>query len=384
MRRLVIGIALVVLFRLSPAVESSTPPTIRAAATATHAVVKVEDDDKAVSHSATLTADARLAFIRRARVWTKTDTPSKNLRTGPGGPGAFEPNEMVTCDYVQTRMHGTNPKFECAVTKDDVVKVRYGADNGEVLGSVLATRLLWALGFTADRTYPVRVTCRGCPSDPWHQRARVPGERVFDPAVIERKPQGVELQDGDRKAGWSWKELDLIDESQGGASVGQRDALKLLAVFMQHTDSRGDQQRLLCVSGRLTESGSCAEPFMFLHDVGKTFGHANAFNRIGPGSVNFDGWAHTPVWKDAVRCIGHLSRSFTGTLGDPRISESGRSFLAQLLLELTDQQLRDLFEVARVDLRTAGSNSRSSVRVDDWVAAFKQKRTEIVTAHCPD
>jgi len=97
MRRLVIGIALVVLFRLSPAVESSTPPTIRAAATATHAVVKVEDDDKAVSHSATLTADARLAFIRRARVWTKTDTPSKNLRTGPGGPGAFEPNEMVTC-----------------------------------------------------------------------------------------------------------------------------------------------------------------------------------------------------------------------------------------------------------------------------------------------
>src|SRR5262249_19686230 len=93
MRRLVIGLALVVLGKFPPAVESPGPSTVRAAA-ATQPVVKMAEDDKAASHDATLTADARLAFIRRAKVWTKTDTPSKNLRTGPGGPGAFEPNEM--------------------------------------------------------------------------------------------------------------------------------------------------------------------------------------------------------------------------------------------------------------------------------------------------
>ena len=41
----------------------------------------------------------------------------------------------------------------------------------------------------------------------------------------------------------------------------------------------------------------------------------------------------------------------TGTLGDPAISEAGRKFLADLLVQLTDQQVRDLFEVARVDRR---------------------------------
>ena len=312
-------------------------------------------------------------------MWTKTDVPKMNLRAGPAGPGAFQPNEAVSCDYVERPMHGTSPKFHCAINKDDVVRVRYGAHNGEVEGSVLATRLLWALGFTADRIYPVRITCRGCAPDPWHHRARDSGEQVFDPAVIERKPPGIELQRDDRKEGWSLKELDLVDQSLGGAPVEQRDALKLLAVFMQHTDSSPHQQRLLCVPGGLTVDGECQQPFMFLHDVGKTFGHANAFNRDGPGSVNFSAWAQTPIWKDPARCIGHLSRSFTGTLGDPHISEAGRSFLANLLIQLTDRQLHDLFDVARVDRRSV---SHSPASADEWVAAFNHKRTEIVTTHC--
>jgi hypothetical protein len=355
-----------------------------AVALALVALVRAAPDEKNASRKTTLTDESRLAFIRKAQVWTKTDIPNMNLRIGPGGHGAFEPNQAVVCDYVETRMHGSMPKFHCAISKGDVVKVRYGAHIGEVEGSVLATRLLWALGFTADRVYPVHVTCRGCASDPWHRRERVSGQHVFDPAVIERKPPGTELHDGDRKAGWAWQELDLVDESQGGAPVEQRDALKLLAVFMQHTDTRSPQQRLLCVGGGLSDTGGCQQPFMFLHDVGKTFGHANVFNRERPGSVNFDGWAQTPVWKDPARCIGHLSRSFTGTLGDPHISEAGRSFLAGLLVQLTDQQLRDLFEVAGVERRSASSGSSHSLAtIDDWVAAFSRKRNEIVAAHCP-
>jgi hypothetical protein len=69
-------------------------------------------------------------------------------------------------------------------------------------------------------------------------------------------------------------------------------------------------------------------------------------------------------------------------LGDPRVSEAGREFLADLLVQLTDQQLRDLFEVARVDRRADSSGNASGARVEDWVAAFKSKRNEIVTNHC--
>jgi hypothetical protein len=124
---------------------------------------------------------------------------------------------------------------------------------------------------------------------------------------------------------------------------------------------------------------------MMLHDVGLTFGHANLLNHATRGSVNFEEWATTPVWRDVGACTGHLSRSYSGTLGDdPPISEAGRQFLADLLVQLTDRRLHDLFEVARVDLRSRKPNSSGPpASIDEWVAAFKQKRDEIVQAHCP-
>jgi len=59
------------------------------------------------------------------------------------------------------------------------------------------------------------------------------------------------------------------------------------------------------------------------------------------GSVNFAEWSTTPIWRDAKACIGHMSQSYTGTLGNPRIREAGRQFLADLLVQLTDHHLTD-------------------------------------------
>jgi hypothetical protein len=228
----------------------------------------------------------------------------------------------------------------------------------------------------------VRVTCRGCSDDPWTNRQRVSGQHVFDPAVIERKLQGTKLKSETR--GWSWPELDLVDEAAGGATTAQRDGLKLLAVMMQHTDSKSEQQRLLCLpGGNVDGTAECTRPVLMLHDVGVTFGQANRFNSNSTGSVNFEKWSRTPIWKDASACVGNLSRSQTGTLGNPIISESGRSFLADLLVQLTDAQLRDLFEVARVDRRSRKPGSAEPpASADEWVTAFKQKRDVIVASRC--
>jgi hypothetical protein len=76
-----------------------------------------------------------------------------------------------------------------------------------------------------------------------------------------------------------------------------------------------------------------------VHDVGVTFGHVNLFNRNSPGSVNFNEWSKTPIWRDARTCVGNISKSFGGTLGDPKIGEAGRQFLADLLVQLSDKQL---------------------------------------------
>ncbi len=325
----------------------------------------------------------RASAIARSQVWNATDVRAKNLRVGPEGPGAFAPGETVSCTWVPKKLGGHSPKFACRIGDDDVVKVKYGADNGEVYGEVLATRLLWALGFGADRMYPVSVLCRGCPKAIGGVE-RADGVRRIDPAAIERKMDGTEWRPGDR-GGWSWPELDRVDPAAGGAPRAQVDALKLLAVFFQHTDSKPDQQRIVCTGEKVPKSSEeCPHPFLMINDVGLTFGHANRFNTNNAGSVNLVAWRQTPVWKHETGCTGNLPKSLTGTLDDPAISEQGRQFLADLLVQVSDAQIRDLFEVARVTLRLRepGHASSGQATVDDWLDAFKEKRRQILERRC--
>src|SRR5215510_12610821 len=118
--------------------------------------------------AASLTADEvkpaeRLEALKRAQVWTPTDIPSIDMTAGPDRKDAFQTGEIISCDYLGKKMTGRSPKFACVIPPDDEVKVKFGRDNGEVYGEVVATRLLWALGFGADAMYPVKVLCHNCP-----------------------------------------------------------------------------------------------------------------------------------------------------------------------------------------------------------------------------
>jgi hypothetical protein len=326
-----------------------------------------------------------------------------DVNVGPKGSDGFAPGESVTCEYfLHSKGSGTTPKFRCKTADDQELKVRYGNKNGEVYAQVAASRLLWALGFGANRMVPVKVSCRGCPWDPFATEHKEPGQPpsiLFDPATIDIKMQGKTLE-AKLDEGWAWPELDKVDEKAGGAPRAERDALKLLAVMIQHTDSKGSNQRLLCLDKELAKKdkrqsaagqaaanesatqdsagGACAHPFMMLTDVGKTFGHANAGNRDEPGSTNFKEWSKTSVWKEPEKpgCVGNLPGSISGTLDNPRISEEGRKFLAGLLAQLTDSELHDLFTVSRFTRRDP------SATVDDWVNAFKHKRDDIANRTC--
>ena len=319
------------------------------------------------------------SVIARAKVWLPTDIRSMNLRTGPSRPGAFAPGATVECDYLDKKLSGASPKFACRLPDGDEVKVKYGGANGEVYGEVAASRLMWALGFGADHMYSVRVICRGCPAAVGGV-LRANGDRILDPAAIERKMPGDELL-----AEWDWDELDQVDESAGGATRAERDALKLLAVLLQHSDSKPEQQRVMCLDTSRADGGACALPLMMVHDVGVTFGRGNAFNQQPRASVNLAEWATVPIWKNSDGCVGNLSGSFKGTLKNPVISEAGREFLANLLVQLSDEQLRDVFAASRVQLRPRAPESGRSgfPTVDEWVNTFKQKRVEIVERRCP-
>jgi membrane-associated phospholipid phosphatase len=313
------------------------------------------------------TPEPRAAILARAQLWRPTEVGAMDLKRGPRDARPPQPGDTVRCDFVDRNFDGKSPKFACVLPSGEEVKVKFGENNGEVHGEVAATRLLWALGFGADVMYPVRVLCKGCPD--WVSgRSTGRDERLVDPAAIERKMAAGDIA-GTSDA-WSWPELDLIREDAGGAPIAQRDALKLLAVFLQHTDSKPEQQRLVCLDDEADEDdAACERPFMIMNDVGLTFGVANLANRNPVGSMNLELWSQAPVWKGDLACVGNLPKSLTGTLKDPVISEEGRAFLADLLMQLSDDQLRDLFEAARVD-------------PEPWTRAFKAKRQQIVDRRC--
>ena len=322
----------------------------------------------------------REAVLARAQVWQRVDVGMADLLNGPRGPKSFARNATVTCDYLEKKMSGMSPKFACKLPDGEELKVKYGGSNGEVYGELLTTRLLWALGFGADAMYPVNVICRGCPQ-PLGGIERPNGEYRFDPAVVERRMMGEEWPHKD-ESGWSWKELAEITPARRGAPRAHRDALTLLAVFLQHSDSKPQQQRVLCLGG--IQEDTCSRPFLMISDVGLTFGAASRSNANEPSSVNLERWRKMPVWRDEPGCVGNIEKSFSGTLDRPVIGEEGRRFLALLMQQLSDRQLHDLFEVARVNLRVRkpGDALSGFPTIDEWVTAFKEKRSEIVSKRC--
>lgn len=349
-----------------------------------------------------VTPEEKIQYMRRARVWEPAPTSRLDLLRGPVRDDGFDFEQEVSCRYVDPSpvpdpYAGMTAKFKCMLGPKDKLKVRCHEYNGEVYASVAASRLFWALGFGAEPMYPTQIICKNCPEEPWE----IPGEgaeratRRITPAVVERKfaQEKIEVEDQEH-TGWKWSDLDLIDESMGGSPRAHVDALRLMVAVLQHGDSRARQQYVVCRDGalrqRLDGKTVCTQPWMFVHDLGSTFG-ASAEEITEKSKMHFHEWASQPVWKDASTCTANLHGAYDGTIHDPVVSEAGRAFLASLLSRLSDQQLRDLFTAARVDLRARieeetivdSSGNKRWVNVEDWVQAFKAKRREITEARCP-
>jgi len=333
-----------------------------------------------------LSEKERLEVIRQAAVWSPTNIKTVDFKAGPKGEGSFAPNQWVACDYKKKKMRGHSPKFTCETSPGHDIKVKYGSENAEVYGEVMATRLFWGLGFPADRMYPVRVRCRGCSDDPKQKPEKVRGTQEFPMAVIERKLPGRAMETRP-DSGWSFSELDDLSEESPPDARTQRDALKLLAAFVQHSDSKPDNQRILCPKGEEVGAKGCRAPILMVQDLGITFGVSTMFNKH-KDAVSLIDWSEVPVWADPVRCVAKLKGSFTGTMANPTISEAGRSFLAGLMAQISDAQLRDLFEVSRVQRRSMDpaadpAEDPPPATVNEWVRLFKLKRAQIVDHRCP-
>lgn len=328
----------------------------------------------------------------RARVWSNPAIPIGQFDFVSNPPRGFRISDDVSCRFVIQKLSGRTQKFHCQMADGRIFKVKYGAQNAELQAEVAGTRLLHALGFSADEMFVVRaVHCDGCPRFPFHslkcnETLDVPalcfggplaadGVRTFTSAVIERRLEGTVIEAFDDQ-GWNWYELDRIDASRGGATRAEIDAFRLLAVLLAHWDNKAANQRLICPSGRELPGGQCAAPVAMIQDLGATF---------GPLRVDLPSWRATPVWRDRAACtISMRALPYGGaTFPEVRVSEAGRLMVAGLLEQLSHHQLRDLFVASRI---TSYNSIDGEARDPDaWARAFEDKVREIRTGGpCPN
>jgi hypothetical protein len=367
------------------------------------------------------TESERLAAIQAATIYVPRPVSTADVMQGPAqNPKQFQlhPDDKMTCDFVTPgkEMGGNTPKFACKITKvestngqvqtltagmdEEPLKVKYGGTDNEIYAEVVSTRLMWALGFYADSWFPVHVVCNNCPGNP-EEGSGTPGVQTFDAATVVRKYPGHKMYvTGNSAEGWSWDEF----EKSNGRPVAEKDALRLLAAFIQHSDNKPPQQRLVCdkVNVNPSSATTCNNSLMLVQDVGATFGGGGAFTSNDGAKMNLQNWSGKKLWKttgtpgmDEAKCPvceAILDKSLTAKngLSNPTISEEGRRMLAGLMCQLTDQQIEDLFKASRVSTMPKYHNSDGSFKqgLDEqtietqWVQAFKAKREDMARGRC--
>jgi len=366
----------------------------------------------------------RLTAFRGATIYVARPVADADILSGPpqaANQFQFHYGDKIICDFHKPGkdMGGKTPKFECKITRvesadgtvqtltptmdESAIKVKYGNDDNEIYAEVASTRLLWALGYLVDAWYPVHVECHNCPADP-ESGSGAAGTRSFTAATVVRKFDGDKMYvvpNSDQ--GWSWKELD----EASGRPTYERDSLKLMAAFIQHSDNKPPQQRLVCHGVDVNQTKTpfkttCKEAFLIVQDVGATLGGGGWFTSNDAAKMNLDEWTGVHLWKtagtpamkeaDCPVCEARLRNSLTGTdgLSDPTISEEGRRMAAGLLCQLSDSQIENVFRESRVADMPKYHESDGSFRpglseatiLSQWVTAFKAKREDLANARC--
>ena len=346
------------------------------------------------------TPEARAAAERGAKVWQEPDPGydpvlGYNPDAGPrhGAPRVDENGFGLPLKCVANKdPHkgaGTTPKFHCSVpgvVDEDGDLVRYKVKphfkgqsrekrNGEIYGDFLSSRFSKALGFFADDVWVADVTCPDCQKS-LTSSFQGASFTSFQPAA------GVELllgkgidADCDRKDSGALAES-LAKLLQGGAPRAEIDAFKLWLAFIDHGDTKTDNQRFTCLkwtkNADHTRTCEPGQAVFYVGDMGSTFGHSTSSEK----KARLDGWKG----KDPIRVSGGRCTTTAKSVGDANISEAGRQLLAQGLQRLLDaEQTNNL--ITRVF--RASRNHERDQPAEAWAAEFERKARTIIDARCP-
>lgn len=341
---------------------------------------------------------ARSLAESSARVWMEPDPGydpvlGYNVANGPrrGAPtvdenGLAQPIKCVANKDLSPGS-GTTPKFHCSiegVTEEDGDLIRYKVKphfkgqsrekrNGEIYGEFLSSRFSKALGFFADDEWVADVTCPDCEKS---LTSKFQGAlwNPFQPAAGVELPLGKGLDrncDNKDTAAISGALGKLL---QGGANRAEIDAFKLWLAFIDHGDTKTDNQKYAClkpVEGAGTLTCEPGQAVYYVSDMGSTFGHS----RDSEKKARLEKWKG----KDPIKVSGNRCTTTAGGVGDAKISENGRALLAAGLQRLLDAEKAN-GTITRVF--RASRNHERDQPAEAWAAEFIRKANMVIGARC--
>jgi hypothetical protein len=351
------------------------------------------------SKKACFTTEARANAERTAKVWSAPDpgydpvlgyNPTTGPRTGAPKVGEDGVAAPITCaaNKDESEGSGTTPKFHCSVpgvVDEDGDLVRYKVKphfkgqsrdkrNGEIYGEFLSSRFSKVLGFFADDEWVADVTCQDCKKS-LNKDFQGTSFTPFQPAAgIELSlGKGIDVDCNGKDGAALGPTLDNL--LKGGAPRAEIDAFKLWLAFIDHGDTKTDNQKFACLDIKRNSDGSrtCkpGQAVYYVGDMGSTFGYSSASENK----------ARLKVWsgKDPIKVSGGSCRTTAKGIDDPVISEAGRQLLAEGLARLiTSEQSNGL--ITRVF--RASRNAERDAPPEAWTAEFIRKAKTVINAKC--
>jgi hypothetical protein len=246
--------------------------------------------------------------------------------------------------------------------------------NGEVYGEFLSSRFSKALGFFADDEWVADVNCPDCKKSlnkPFQGTSFNP----FQPAAGIELPlgKGIDVNCDNKDTGALASSLQKL--LQNGAPRAEIDAFKLWLAFIDHGDTKTDNQKFACLDSEKGAGGArtCkpGEAVYYVSDMGSTFGYSTASEK----KARLEAWkGKNPIKVSGGRCI-----TTANSIGDPSISEAGRQLLANGLQRLLDAEASGglITKVFR-----ASRNQERDEPPEAWTTEFVRKAKTIIDARC--
>lgn len=344
------------------------------------------------------TADARAEAERTAKVWQEPDpgydpvlghNPTAGPRAGAPAVDANGLAQPVKCvaNKDPNPGAGTTPKFHCSipgVVDEDGELIRLKVKphfkgqspdkrNGEIQGEFLSSRFSKALGFFADDEWVADVNCPDCEKSLTKGFQGASFSPLQPAAGIELNlGRGIDVKCSD-KDGASLGALEGL--LQSGAPRAEIDAFKLWLAFIDHGDTKTDNQKFACLDSKKNPDGTriCkpGQAIFYVSDTGSTWGH----------SASSESKARLERWKDKdpIKVSGGQCTTTAKGVNNAQVSEGGRQLLASNLQRLLDAEKSNGL-ITRVF--RASRNHERDAAPEAWTAEFVRKANTIINARC--